>query len=131
MKAIINYFRKYPYALILVLIMLIWGTINTIDANKHSKKLQRYGKYTLATITKIKGAKSGRWVTVEFDYKGSKITTEAKNETIPQSWIGEKIFIKFLPSRPVVSEYLDGLKVPDSLANLTPTIWDSLPVRWK
>lgn len=108
---------------------IIWMSVNIIQGKDAQQDLEREGKYTLARITKIKGAKSGRWVTVEFNYNGNKITTEAKNETIPQSWIGEKIFIKFLPSRPVESEFLDGIGVPDSLANLPPTIWDSLPVR--
>lgn len=129
MKAVINYFRKYPYALVMLLVMLVWGAINTIEADKYSRLLAREGKYTIGVVKKIEGAKSGRWVTVEFEFNGRKYTSETKNERIPLSWIGEKYFIKFLPSRPVEFELYDSIEVPDSLANLPPTLWDSLPVR--
>jgi Mrp family chromosome partitioning ATPase len=127
MNGVINYFKKYPYALVMLLIMIIWGTIDSIEAAKYAKLLEKEGVYTLATVTNIKGAKSGRWVTVTFKYKGREYQPEVRNETIPLSWIGEKIFIKFLPSKPVEAEYLDSLDVPDSLLKLPPTIWTKLP----
>lgn len=127
MNRVINYFKKYPYALAMLLIMLVWGTIDSIEAAKYAKLLEKEGVYTLATVTDIKGAKSGRYVTVTFTYKGREYKTEGRNERIPLSWIGEKIFIKFLPSRPIEAEYLDNLDVPDSLLKLPPTIWTKLP----
>jgi hypothetical protein len=129
MKIIVNYFRKYPYALVMVLIMLIWASINTIEANKYSRLLASEGKYTIGIIKKIEGAKSGRWVTVEFLFDGKIYKSETKNERIPHSWIGEKVFVKFLPSRPVEFELYDTIEVTDSLGNLPPTVWDALPVR--
>ena len=129
MKVVINYFRKYPYALVLLLVMLIWGTINTIDANKYSRLLAKEGKYTIGIIKKIEGAKSGRWVTVEFKFNNRDYISDAKNESIPLSWIGEKIFIKFLPFKPVVFEFYDKIIIPDSLLYQSPEIWDTLPVR--
>jgi hypothetical protein len=66
-------------------------------------------------------------VTATFTYKGREYEPEVRNETIPLSWIGEKIFIKFLPSKPIEAEFLDSLNVPDSLLKLHPTIWTKLP----
>jgi hypothetical protein len=109
--------------------MIVWATINGIEASKAERQLNKEGKFTLATITDIEGAKSGRWVEVEFLYNGSKYSTKRRNEMIPHSWIGEKIFIKFLPSRPVVTEYYENIDVPDSISSLSPTIWDSLPLK--
>ena len=130
MKHIINYFRKYPYALVMLLVMLIWMTINSIQAAKSKDKLDKEGIYTLGVIKEIKGAKSGRWVTVSFLYNKRIYETESRNERIPLSWIGEKIFIKFLPSRPIEAEYLDYLDVPDSILQLPQAriIWKNLPV---
>ena len=95
MKSIINYFKKYPYALVMILVVGIWATIDTINANKAQQELDKKGKYTIVTVTNIKGAHSERWVDVEFVYNGNKYESERRNETIPLSWIGEKIFIKF------------------------------------
>jgi hypothetical protein len=127
MRLVINYFKKHPYALVMVIVMVVWMTINSIEGAKATKRLAKEGVYTLATIREIKGAKSGRWVKVSFMYDGKQYETEARNEAIPLSWIGEKIFIKFLPSRPIEAEYLDSFKVTDSLLQLPPTIWKSLP----
>jgi len=107
--------------------MLVWMTVNSIEGAKASKELEKEGLYTLATIKEIKGAKSGRWVKVFFSFNDQKYEAETKNETIPLSWIGEKIFIKFLPSRPIEAQFLDSFKVPDSLLQLPPRIWKSLP----
>lgn len=125
---IINYFKKYPYALVIILVMLVWATINSIQAHYSTKELAKDGKFTLATIKDIKGARSGRWVQVEFEYNGRTYHPKARNESIAHSWIGEKILVKFLPRRPIECEYYDHLDVPDSLLNLPPTVWDTLPV---
>lgn len=114
-RGIVRYFKKYPYALAVIIVMLVWAAINTIQAIEAEKQLAKEGKFTLATITGIKGAKSGRWVKVEFLFNGRTYSTESRNERIPHSWIGEKIFIKFLPSRPVDADYYDTIEVPDSL----------------
>ena len=129
MKKVYLYFRKYPYVLVMASVALVWMTINIIEANRAERALEKYGKYTIATIQRIKGAKSGRWVIVKFEFNGRKYTTETRNESIPLSWVGEKIFIKFLPSRPYDFDLYESIDVPDSLANLTPTIWDSLPIK--
>ena len=125
---IVNYFRKYPYALAVIVIMLIWMTINGIQSGTAKKRLAEDGVFTLATITDIDGARSGRWVEVKFFYNGREYKTKRRNETIPHSWIGEKIFIKFLPSRPVESEYYDRIEVPDSFKQLSSPIWEDLPI---
>ena len=107
--------------------MIIWMFINSIEATKYSKLLDKEGFYTIATVTDIKGAKSGRYVKVTFYYEGKQYETESRNENIPLSWIGEKIFIKFLPSEPTQAEYFENIEVPDSLIKLPPTIWTELP----
>ena len=125
---IINYFKKYPYALIIIIVMIIWATINGIQADHAVKQLKKEGVYTLATIIDIKGARSGRWVEVKFLYNEREYKTKRRNESIPHSWIGKKIFIKFLPSRPVESEYYERIEVPDSLEQLHSPVWEKLPV---
>jgi hypothetical protein len=50
MKALINYFKKYPYALVLILIMIVWMTINAIEADKYTKLLQKEGKFTFLVL---------------------------------------------------------------------------------
>lgn len=130
MKLIINYFKKYPYALIMLLVVIIWASYDTLQADKVQQLLNKDGKFTLGRITKITGARSGRYVTVEFTYNGISFNSEGRNETIPMSWIGEKIFIKFLPSDPIECEYYDDIVVPDSILKLPPTVWDSLPVAY-
>jgi hypothetical protein len=127
-KSIINYFKKYPYVLVMLLIILVWGTFNTIEANNIEKLLKENGKYTIATIKDIKGAHSGRFVKVEFEYKKIKYESERRNETIPITRIGEKIFIKFLPTDPVNCDYYDDIEIPDSILKRPPQIWDTLPV---
>jgi hypothetical protein len=128
-KLIINYFKKYPYALVMLLVVFVWATMDTIEADKINQLLEKEGKFTLARIKKIEGAHSGRYVTIEFHYNGHIYDSEGKNETIPLNWIGEKIFIKFLPSDPIECEYYDRIEIPDSILNLPPTVWDSLPVK--
>lgn len=131
MKAIIINFKKYLYALIMVAIAMVWMTINIIQGRQAKYDLEKEGKYTIGIIKKIEGAKSGRWVTVEFEFNGRKYTSESENESIPLSWIGEKVFIKFLPSRPVEFVFYDKVIIPDSLLNQAPMIWDSLPGKYK
>lgn len=104
-------------------------TINAIQGAEATRKLANEGKFTLAIIKKIKGAKSGRYVEVEFEYSGCKYQVESKNESIPHSSIGEKIFIKFLPSRPSDYDTYEEILVPDSLLNIAPMVWDTLPVK--
>lgn len=101
--------------------------INSIEAAKSAKLIEKEGIYTLATITDVKGAKSGRFVVVTFTYQGREYSTESRNESIPLSWIGEKIFIKFLPSDPIQAEYLEKIEVSDSLLKLPPMTWSNLP----
>jgi hypothetical protein len=48
MNGVINYFKKYPYAFVMLLIMIIWGTIDSIEAAKYAKLLEKEGVYTLA-----------------------------------------------------------------------------------
>jgi len=127
MKSLVSYFRKHPYVLIMIVIAIIWMTINIIQGKQAQRDLETDGKYTLAIVKDIKGAKSGRWVKVEFEFDGRKYNAQAKNESIPQSWIGEKVFIKFLPSRPSEFDFYDKVNIPDSLMSLPPTVWDSLP----
>ena len=126
---IFNYFKKYPYVLVVLAIALIWMTINTIQANRAEKELQKNGKYTLGRITAIKGAHSGRFVDVVFEYLGREYQVERRNEYIPESWIGERILIKFLPANPINCEYYDHIEIPDSILKLPPVVWDSLPVK--
>jgi hypothetical protein len=125
---ILNYFKKYPYALVLILIMLVWIIINSIEADKYTRKLEKEGVYTIATITNIKGARSGRWVEVTFSYNGREFKTKQRNQTILISWIGKKIFIKFLPSRPEECDYYELIAVPDSLKNLFSPVWKEFPI---
>ena len=68
---------------------MIWINVNIIQANQAIQALEKEGKYTIAVIKKIEGAKSGRWVTVEFEFKGRKYTSESRNESIPLTGIGE------------------------------------------
>lgn len=128
MKFIIDYFKKYPYVAVMLIIVVIWGTINTINADKSQQWLDREGKYTIATIIDIQGARSGRWVSVKFLYNGHDHICERRNERIPLTWIGEKIFVKFLPSNPENCEFYDFIGVPDSIKSFN-KVWDSLPVK--
>jgi hypothetical protein len=129
MKAIIKYFKKYPYAFVMLMIMFIWMVIDSIQAKHYQGKIEKEGLYSIATIKGIKGAKSGRWVTIQFEYNGDQYESEERNEVIPNSWIGEKVFIRFLPSKPVVCDIIDSIDVPDSIAKLPPTVWNKLPVQ--
>ena len=129
MKAVVTYFRKYPFAFIMVAVAMGWITVNIIQGKQAQRELEKEGKYTIGIIKKIEGAKSGRWVTVEFEFNKRRYKSESKNESIPLSWIGEKVFIKFLPSRPVEFEFYDKVTIPDTLLDQPPLIWDSLPIK--
>ena len=124
---IINYFKKYPYALGVIVVFIVWAIINGIASNNYTKKLANEGMFTIATIKDVKGG-HGRWVVVVFEYNGQKYETEQRNETIPHSWIGEKIFIKFLPSKPVVTDYFERIEIPDSFKKISSGVWKQLPV---
>jgi hypothetical protein len=126
MSFIINYFKKYPYALVMIIIAIIWMSVNIIQGKNAEQLLRKEGKFTLGTVTAIKGAKSGRYVQIEFEYDGKKIQSEERNETISQSAVGEKVFIKFLPSRPTNFDFYDFIEVPDSLKNRPAEIWDTI-----
>ena len=65
-----------------------------------------------------------------FDLLDKKLLqAETRNESIPLSWIGEKVFIKFLPSHPVEFEFYEKVAVPDSLLDESSGLWDTLPIR--
>jgi hypothetical protein len=127
MNTIKNYFKRHPYVLVTLVIAFIWITISPIESDKYLELLKNEGLYTLATIDNIKGARSGRWVIVKFNYNGTLYETEERNETIPLSWIGEKVFIKFLPSKPEVADILEDAYVSDSLAKEPDAVWKDLP----
>lgn len=124
---IVNYFKKYPYALVMIIVLIVWGIINSVQVEKYTEMLAKDGIFTVAEIKEIKGSR-GRTVVVEFDYEGRTYKAEKRNETIPHSWIGEKIFVKFLPSRPIVAEYYERIEVSDSLKALSSPLWEELPI---
>ena len=124
---IVNYFKKYPYALVIIVVLIVWAIINGIESDNYTKKLAKEGMFTIATIKDVKGG-HGRWIVVEFEYNGQRYETEKRNETIPHSWIGEKIFIKFLPSKPVVTDFFERIEIPDSLKKISSRVWKELPV---
>jgi hypothetical protein len=130
-NSIKNYFKKHPYVLVTLVIAFIWIIINGIEADKYAELLKKEGLYTLATIDNIKGAKSGTWLIVKFNYNGRLYETKERNETVPASWIGEKIFVKFLPSEPEVADILEDAYVTDSLTKEPDTIWKDLPFTQK
>jgi hypothetical protein len=123
----IDYFKKYPYALVILFVVIIWAVISTLQADKYTRELQKEGLYTLATIIDVKGASSGRWVEVKFFYNDREYKSKVRNDNISNDRIGEKIVIKFFPSKPVVIELYESIEVSDSLKKISSPIWKDLP----
>lgn len=71
--------------------------------------------------------KTGKFVTIEYINSEKKIITESRFDFIPKNFIGEKIFIIFVPGEYHNWEQIMEFPVSDSLAKLPTTVWDSLP----
>lgn len=123
-----NYFKKHPYVLIMFIVMGVWMSINMIQSRNSILLREKKGKYTIAEVKKVSVQKTGKFVSIEYINSGKKITSERRFENIPKNFIGEKIFIKFVPGDYHNWEQIMEVPVPDSLKKLPPAVWDSLPV---
>ena len=108
--------------------MGVWMSINMIQGRNAKINLEKNGKYTIAVVKKVSVQKTGKFVTIEYINSEKKIITESRFDFIPKNFIGEKIFIKFVPGDYHNWEQIMEVPVPDSLKKLPPAVWDSLPV---
>ena len=52
-KAVIKYFKKYPYAFVMLMMMFSWMVIDSIQAKHYQEKIEKEGLYSIATIKAI------------------------------------------------------------------------------
>jgi hypothetical protein len=95
------------------------------------KRLERDGIYSIATIEKVEGARSGKMVHLSYKYQNKTVqnsyiedvTRASKND------VGKRVFIKFRPTDPDGDfDLIEDKPVPDSIKEAPVDGWEKLPL---
>ena len=110
--------------------LFLWGLIVLLVfqwRKRDSDRLDRFGKYTIAMTTKYYRAASGdKYVSYEFKFHGDLIHRSSGDHL--DFDLNRRYFVRFDSTNARNSELLSTPLVPDTLLNIPPGGWASLPV---
>jgi hypothetical protein len=109
------------------LALVIIVAIVLLGRKRDSDRLDRFGKFTIATTTKYSIAASGdKYVSYEFKFHHELIHWSSRN--YHDFDLNRRYFVRFDSTNARNSELLSTPLVPDTLLNIPPGGWASLPV---
>lgn len=116
-------------AVVLLISIGIYLALIALNGFLQGQQLKKNGVYFAAKIYNIESSKSGPHYYIEYHVKGKRYTGGFLPDfQYKPNRKGAYIFIKILPDRPEVYQYLENGEVTDSLLRTMPnTGWRSLP----
>lgn len=110
----------------LVAFLSILAAISFIGVYR-SCTVQKDGRYTIATVYKIEGARGGSKIHIEYYVEEIRYTGSYISDRKIDKKIGRRFFLQYLPSQPSRC-YIEGILVPDSITKAPPEGWKELPI---
>ncbi|MBD8347026.1 hypothetical protein [Dysgonomonas sp. HGC4] len=110
-------------------LFLLFGIILTIGLifTYRSDTVEREGRYTIATVYKVQGARGGLRIDYEYIFQDQSYTGYAVSTSYSHNDVGKRLFIKVLPNDPDRCLITD-IRVPDSITEAPVEGWVELPV---
>ena len=121
-------FIKNNLRIIIVIIFCLLCIFMIIKNNKDDKKLEKNHRFTIATITDIRGADGGPLADIKYSingklYKGY-LAIGTDGDKIK---VNKRIYLKYYTEDPNIGETLLDPPVNDSIKEAPVNGWDKLP----